>query len=34
MSFCWTILLPLIIALIILIPCITYGTYIISIRNI
>ena len=33
-SFCWTVLLPIIIALIIIIPCITYGTSILSIRNI
>lgn len=34
MSFCWTILLPVIIALIIIIPCIVYGTSLLSIRNI
>lgn len=34
MSFCWTILLPIIIALIIIIPCIVYGTSLLSIRNI
>jgi NADH-ubiquinone oxidoreductase chain 1 len=34
MSYCWTILLPIIIALIIIIPCIVYGTSILSIRNI
>lgn len=34
MSFCWTVLLPIIIALIIIIPCITYGTSMLSIRNI
>lgn len=34
MSYCWTILLPIIIALIIIIPCIVYGISILSIRNI
>ena len=34
MSFCWTVLLPIIIALIIIIPCITYGTSMLAIRNI
>jgi NADH-ubiquinone oxidoreductase chain 1 len=34
MSYCWTVLLPIIIALIIIIPCIVYGTSILSIRNI
>jgi len=34
MSYCWTILLPIIIALIIIIPCIVYGVSILSIRNI
>jgi NADH-ubiquinone oxidoreductase chain 1 len=34
MSFCWTVLLPVIIALIIIIPCIVYGTSILSIRNV
>lgn len=34
MSYCWTILLPIIIALIILIPCIVYGISILSVRNI
>ena len=33
MSYCWTILLPIIIALIIIIPCIVYGISILSIRN-
>jgi NADH-ubiquinone oxidoreductase chain 1 len=34
MSYCWTVLLPIIIALIIIIPCIVYGMSILSIRNI
>jgi NADH-ubiquinone oxidoreductase chain 1 len=34
MSYCWTILLPIIIALIIIIPCIVYGISILSIRNV
>jgi NADH-ubiquinone oxidoreductase chain 1 len=34
MSFCWTVLLPIIIALIIIIPCVTYGISILSVRNI
>jgi NADH-ubiquinone oxidoreductase chain 1 len=34
MSYCWTVLLPIIIALIIIIPCIVYGISILSIRNI
>jgi NADH-ubiquinone oxidoreductase chain 1 len=34
MSYCWTILLPIIIALIIIIPCIVYGISILSVRNI
>jgi NADH-ubiquinone oxidoreductase chain 1 len=34
MSYCWTVLLPIIIALIIIIPCIIYGISILSIRNI
>ena len=34
MSYCWTVLLPIIIALIITIPCIVYGISILSIRNI
>jgi len=34
MSYCWTILLPIIIALIIIIPCIVYGMSMISTRNI
>jgi NADH-ubiquinone oxidoreductase chain 1 len=32
MSYCWTILLPIIIALIILIPCIVYATSLIPIN--
>jgi NADH-ubiquinone oxidoreductase chain 1 len=34
MSYCWTVLLPIIIALIIIIPCIVYGVSILSVRNI
>ena len=34
MSYCWTVLLPIIIALIIIVPCIVYGTSILSLRNI
>jgi NADH-ubiquinone oxidoreductase chain 1 len=34
MSYCWTVLLPIIIALIIIIPCVVYGMSILSIRNI
>ena len=34
MSYCWTVLLPIIIALIIIIPCIVYGMSILSIRNV
>lgn len=34
MSYCWTVLLPIVIALIIIIPCIVYGISILSIRNI
>lgn len=33
MSICWTVLLPIIIAYIILMPCIVYGLYIIPTNN-
>jgi NADH-ubiquinone oxidoreductase chain 1 len=34
MSACWTILLPIVIALIVIIPCFVYGMSLLSIRNI